>query len=125
VTHRTAWTLYLAAIIAVGILSRTVHTGLPIFDKYLGDALYAAMIYTILRLLRPSAPVAIPSMLLMSAIELFQRTNIPAQLLTSDHRLIQILARLLGTQFSFLDILAYAVGITFVSLLDSRAPSAT
>ena len=37
-------------IITVGILSRVAHTGLVVVDKYLGDALYAAMVYTILRL---------------------------------------------------------------------------
>ena len=47
---RTSWIFCLAGIIAVGILSRVVHTGLLVFDKYLGDALYAAMVYTILRL---------------------------------------------------------------------------
>src|ERR1039457_1561616 len=33
------------------ILSRVVHTGLAVFDKYLGDALYAMIVYAILRLL--------------------------------------------------------------------------
>ena len=47
---RTSWIFCLAGIIAVGILSRVVHTGLLVFDKYLGDALYAAMVYAILRL---------------------------------------------------------------------------
>ena len=37
--------LLLAAIIAAGILSRVIHTGWIVFDKYLGDALYAAMVY--------------------------------------------------------------------------------
>ena len=41
---------FLALAFTVGILSRVVHTGLVVFDKYLGDALYAAMVYTILRL---------------------------------------------------------------------------
>ena len=44
------WVRYLIGIIAVGILSRVIHTGLVVFDKYLGDALYAAMAYSLLRL---------------------------------------------------------------------------
>jgi len=32
-------------IIALGILSRLIHTGFVVLDKYLGDALYAAMVY--------------------------------------------------------------------------------
>ncbi|MDP9169271.1 MAG: hypothetical protein M3N54_01525 [Acidobacteriota bacterium] len=40
----------IAGIAAAGIVSRVVHTGLRVFDKYLGDALYAAMVYAILSL---------------------------------------------------------------------------
>ena len=48
---RSSWLVCLAGIIAMGIISRLVHTGLVVFDKYLGDALYAAMVYSILRVL--------------------------------------------------------------------------
>lgn len=114
---RKAWFLFLIAIIAVGILSRVVHTGLVIFDKYLGDALYAAMVYSLLRL-RWSAAV-VPTMVIMTAIELFQLTNIPAHLLSSDHQVVRFCARLMGTEFSFLDLLAYAAGIGCIYLADS------
>ena len=50
VRPRVPWLLCLVGIIAAGILSRVVHTGFAVFDKYLGDALYAAMVYAILRL---------------------------------------------------------------------------
>jgi hypothetical protein len=103
--------LCLAGTIAAGILSRVVHTGLPIFDKYLGDALYAAMVYAILRFFWKAAAAAPRAMAVMTAIELFQLTLIPAHMLASEHWLTRICARLLGVQFSFLDLLAYAVGI--------------
>ena len=48
------------------------------FDKYLGDALYAAMVYAILRLLwRGLAParLAVSAMAVMTFIELFQLDN--------------------------------------------------
>src|SRR5512140_2404628 len=91
---RAPWALCIAAIIALGILSRTVHTGLVVFDKYLGDALYAAMAYAILRLFWRGAAVAVYAMAVMTAIELFQLTLIPAQLLTSKHLAVRISARL-------------------------------
>jgi hypothetical protein len=69
---RSSWLVCLGGIIALGILSRIVHTGLAVFDKYLGDGLYAAMVYVILRLFWRSARVAIPAMLVMTVIELFQ-----------------------------------------------------
>ena len=47
---RRFWWGLLAAIVAAGLLSRVAHTGFRLFDKYLGDALYAAMVYVIFRL---------------------------------------------------------------------------
>src|ERR1035441_4209248 len=76
---RASWVLCIVGIITVGILSRVALTGLAVVDKYLGDALYAAMVYTILRLFwRAAAParVAVSAMAVMTAIELFQLTMI-------------------------------------------------
>src|SRR4051794_33983257 len=124
-TSRIAWSIGLVSIIAAGILSRMTHTGWLIFDKYLGDALYAAMVYVILRLIWRTSGIALVSMAVMTAIELFQLTLIPAHLLTSEHLAVRIGARLMGTQFSFLDLLAYAIGIGCIYLVDgSRTQSA-
>jgi Protein of unknown function (DUF2809) len=109
----------LAAIVAMGILSRSVHTGFIVLDKYLGDALYAAMMYVILRILWSSSPVALPAMLVMTGIELFQLTMIPAHMLRSEHTIVRLCARLIGTEFSFRDLLAYGIGIACVYMLDS------
>jgi hypothetical protein len=115
------WIVCLAGIIALGILSRVVHTGLVILDKYLGDALYAAMVYTILRIFwrgpRP-ARVAYWAMAIMTVIELFQLTMIPAHWLRSGHAVVRVGARLIGTEFSFRDLLAYAVGIACLCYAD-------
>ena len=74
-SSRLSWVFCIAGIIAMGILSRVVHTGLAVFDKYLGDALYAAMVYDILRLFsRPAAP-AVCAMVVMTAIELSARVR--------------------------------------------------
>ena len=98
-----------------------VHTGLVVFDKYLGDALYAAMVYAILRLLSTKAVpvnVALTSLVVMTGIELFQLTLIPANLAASENGIARIFGQLLGTQFSFLDLLAYTVGIGGAYLAD-------
>ena len=118
---RASWILCLLGIITVGILSRVVQSGLVVFDKYLGDALYAAMVYAILRLIwRASAParLAVSAMAVMTVIELFQLTMIPARLLADPHLVVRICARLMGTEFSFLDLLTYAVGIAAIYLAD-------
>jgi hypothetical protein len=116
---RLSWVFCIVGIIAMGILSRVVHTGLAIFDKYLGDALYAMMVYGISRLLWRSAASAVYAMIVMTAIELFQLTMIPAHMLASKHFMTRICARLMGVEFSFLDLFAYGVGIGFIYLVDS------
>jgi len=116
---RMSWVFCIIGIIAIGILSRVVHTGLVVFDKYLGDALYATMVYGILRLLWRAATSAACAMLVMTAIELFQLTMIPAHMLASEHLMTRICARLMGVEFSFLDLLAYVVGIGCIYLVDS------
>ncbi len=81
-------------IVAAGLLTRMVPLGNILWDKYLGDALYAAMVCTIVRRTWVAA-------LVMVAIECFQLTGVSRGLV----------GRLLGTTFSFLDLAAYAVGI--------------
>lgn len=114
----------LAAIIAAGLLSRAVHTGWPIFDKYLGDALYAAMIHEIVRVsLKPSrGSCAMIAMAVMAVIECFQLTLIPARLAGSSEILLRVVGRLLGTQFSWFDMAAYGIGIAAAVLVDNRDP---
>ena len=121
---RGFWIKALAAIIAAGIISRLIHTGFELFDKYLGDALYAAMIYAILKVFWPfakSTRIAIITMAVMTALELFQLTLIPARLFSSGNAALRIIARLMGTEFSLADLAAYAVGIACILLIDRRA----
>jgi hypothetical protein len=109
--------LAIAIVIAAGLLSRAVHTGWILFDKYLGDALYAVMIY----LLLPSQPVArraALAMAIMMGIELFQLTNIPFKMVADSRWPVRVVGRLLGTTFGWGDLAAYAAGI--VALTRSR-----
>lgn len=119
---RRFWVYCLAAIIALGLASRAGHTGFVVIDKYLGDALYASMVYAMLRLFRRPAPSAAWATIAMLSIESFQLTLIPAAMLASQHWTIRMCARLLGVQFSWLDLLAYAVGIACLYLLDPLPP---
>lgn len=126
VPPRRLWLALLAAIIAAGLLSRTLHTGLPVIDKYLGDALYAAMVYVLIRLTGLTPYVALWAALAMAAIELFQLTAIPAALYHNGPLPVRLFARLLGTHFSPYDLLAYAAGIAAIAAADrALPPSAT
>jgi len=116
---RASWLLCLVCLIAIGILSRVVHTGFVVLDKYLGDTLYAAMVYAILRILMWGKAVAVAAMIIMIGIELFQLTMIPAHMLASEHMIVRICALLIGSEFSFLDLFAYGTGIVCIYMADS------
>ncbi len=117
---RTYWIACLVCIIALGIASRVVHTGWIILDKYAGDALYAAMVYVFISLVWQTSRLrkAVLAMLITTALEVFQLTMIPAHMLASGSPAERVIARLLGTEFSFRDLLAYAVGIFGVLVID-------
>jgi hypothetical protein len=122
ITHeKKAVVLSLAIVIAVGILSRRVHTGFWLFDKYLGDALYAAMFFLLIRLFVDRGtrlPKALMAFGLVVLIECFQLTYIPLRLSQSSDPVLRIMAVLLGTGFSVFDILAYLAGIAGVYVVD-------
>jgi hypothetical protein len=108
-------------VVLTGIASRVFHTGFSLLDKYLGDALYAILFYLLLSLLwKKGTPFAKASltMLAMLAIESFQLTHIPLSFHLSSNIFLQLLAIILGTTFSWLDILAYLVGILMFALLE-------
>jgi len=65
-----------------------------------------------------AARLAVSAMAVMTFIELFQLTMIPARLLTNEHLVVRTCARLIGTEFSFRDLLAYSVGIACIYLVD-------
>lgn len=114
-SERRFWWGLLAAIVVAGLLSRVTETGYRLLDKYLGDALYAAMVYVMLRLTGRVSRVALWAAVVMAAIEFFQLTGIPAAMLRSGWLMARLVARGLGTEFSVLDLVAYAVGIVCVA----------
>jgi hypothetical protein len=115
------WIRSALGIIVLGLLSRSVTTGWIVIDKYLGDALYAAMVYALLRVVLRAGPAAAGAAVLMAAIESFQLTGIPARMLASGNGLTRVVARLLGVQFGWADLLAYAVGIGMIRAIDTLA----
>jgi hypothetical protein len=118
--RKLVWLYAIPCIITMGIISRLVQTGFVLFDKYLGDALYAMMMYAFLRLRTSPRSAALGSSLLMTALECFQLSMIPTQMLLSSHILTRLCARLLGTHFAWQDLLAYAIGIGGSYYVDSR-----
>jgi hypothetical protein len=120
-SKRTSYLLAIVLVVLIGVASRVLHTGLSLIDKYLGDALYAIMIYLLLSVVRPSMVIWQKAALaagVMLAIEAFQLSLIPARLARSDSLALRLVAIALGTTWSWWDIVAYAVGIAGFACLD-------
>lgn len=115
---------YIACAIVVALLgigSRLFHTGFPLLDKYAGDALYAALIYLILRMLRPKHSDwmhLIAAGLIVLSIELFQLTGIALDWRRNGNAFQKLFSVALGTKFGFPDLLAYAIGISGIHAID-------
>lgn len=115
---RRFWWGLLAVVVAAGLGSRAGETGFRLIDKYLGDALYGAMVYVLLRLTGRVTRIGGTAAAIMVAIECFQCTGTPAAMAASGNLALWIAGRLLGTAFSLLDLAAYAIGILAVAALD-------
>lgn len=120
--YRPTIALLLAAAIGGGLLSRARPLGLAVWDKYLGDSLYAVAFYLGLCLLLGSGRIRSKlalTLLYVTGIEVFQLTDIPLRLTQSADLLVRLLARgVLGSTFSWWDLLAYAAGIAAIAPLD-------
>jgi hypothetical protein len=118
---RALYIVAIGVVLIVGIASRLLRTGQPLIDKYLGDALYAVLVYLALSLAWRDGPVVKKAAFagaIMLVIETFQLTRIPARLAQSDSLLLRLFAVILGTAFSWRDIAAYAAGIALIALFD-------
>ena len=123
VTPRMVFACCIVITIVIGTLSRVFETQNILFDKYLGDMLYAVLIYLLLSFVRTSAtPLTklLLSTIVMLSIEAFQLTGIPLRFRLSESAVLQVIATALGTKFALLDIIAYLAGIVVVYLLDHQ-----
>src|SRR6185295_1517824 len=103
--------------------------GYILWDKYLGDVVYAVVFYLGICLILGyrflSWKIGITAVYVTS-IELFQLTAIPSRLNHSAYLLVKLLAYVvLGSTFSWLDLLAYAIGIGLMFIVDRRLSSPT
>ena len=106
----------------IGVISRVVHVGTLIWDKYLGDAVYAAVFYLVMSLTWSEGAVTVKAILATAyvvSVEIFQLTQIPAQLNQSANLVVRAFAYVvLGSAFGWWDMLAYGVGIGGIAWVD-------
>ncbi len=119
---RTRALALLVATLAVGVGSRAVRLDCRLWDKWLGDALYAVAVYLALALVAPRvrpAGRAAATLGICSALELFQLTGIPDGL--ADRQ--RWVGWVLGTEFGWADLACYTVGVAAIVLVTARRPA--
>ena len=120
--YRVSSMFILIAAAAFGLISRVMPIGTIVWDKYLGDVVYAVVFYfglcVIIGLGRLSSKICVTTFY-VTCIELFQLTPIPLQLNQSSNVLVKVFAYIvLGSTFSWWDLFAYAIGIMFATIVD-------
>jgi hypothetical protein len=107
-------------IVIAGVASRLIHSGIRLIDHDLGEALYAALAYVVLGIVWPQLKPARKALITTSAmivIEAFQLTGVPARFAASGNAGLRLLAIVLGTAWSWRDLLGDAVGLAAVALV--------
>ena len=120
--RRLTYLLLAVVVFIVGIASRAIDLHSKLFNKYLGDALYAAMYYLALGIFHPKADAkwrVLFTALFVVSVECFQLTGIPLEL-RAKGGFAKFFSILLGTVFSWFDMLAYFVGIIAIWLVDTK-----
>ncbi len=121
-TTKRHWLFFgLVAVAICGLMSRKYPFLLPAFlGKYPGDALWAVMVYLACTFIRPAATAgrlatsALAISYLDELSQLYQAPWINAIRATTAGHLV------LGSAFSWYDMLAYTVGIALVALVMER-----
>lgn len=112
INKRLVYLLALLIIVAAGLASRHFKSFLPtVLNLYLGDALWAMMVFFLMRVLAPSlSPLrsALWALAFAYGIELSQLYQAPW---INDLRHTTLGGLLLGFGFLWTDILAYTLGI--------------
>jgi Protein of unknown function (DUF2809) len=105
--------------IAVGLASRKWPWLLPAsLGKYPGDALWGAVVYWLVAFLAPSAPVGRVAGFALAISYLDELSQLYQAPWINQVRATTIGHLLLGAAFSWLDLLAYTVGIALCSAIE-------
>ena len=116
------WLLAMTVTVALGLASREYPVGWLVWDRSLGEVLYAVAAYLALAVFLPrQRPVVIGAAAFgcCLAVELFKLTGVPAE---NQHRFL--VRWFLGMTFSFVNLGYYLLGASLTALADAatRAP---
>ncbi len=108
--------LALAATVVLGLASRLHPVGWYLYDRILGEVLYAVAAYLVLAMLlfrKPPLFIAVVASVCCLAVELFKLTGIPAE----NHHIL-LVRWFLGMTFSCVNLGYYFIGVVLVASVD-------
>jgi len=115
--------LALAATVVLGLASRLHPVGWFLYDRVLGEVLYAVAAYLLLAVLlfrKPPLFVAVIAFVCCLAVELFKLTGIPA-----EYQHVLLVRWFLGMCFSLVNLGYYFVGVVLIGFADCATRGAT
>jgi hypothetical protein len=108
--------LALAATVVLGLASRLYPVGWFLYDRVLGEVLYAVAAYLVLAMLvvrKPPLFIALIAFVCCLAVELFKLTGIPAQ-----YQHVLLVRWFLGMTFSVVNLGYYFLGVVLIAFAD-------
>jgi hypothetical protein len=108
--------LALAVTVALGLASRLYPTGGFLWDRVLGEVLYAVAAYLVWAMLlvrKPPSLIAAIAFACCLAVELFKLTGIPA-----ENQRVFLVRWFLGMTFSVVNLGYYFIGVVLIAYAD-------
>ena len=108
--------LALAATVVLGLASRLYPLGWFLYDRVLGEVLYAVAAYLALAMLlfrKPPLLIALIAFVCCLAVELFKLTGIPA-----EYQHVLLVRWFLGMNFSVVNLGYYLIGVVLIAFAD-------
>ena len=108
--------LAMAVTVALGLASRLYPVGWFLWDRILGEVLYAVAAYLVWAMLldrRPPLFIAVVAFACCLAVELFKLTGIPAE---NQH--VLLVRWFLGMTFSVVNLGYYFIGVVLIAFAD-------
>ncbi len=110
------WLLALAVTVVLGLASRLYPVAWFLWDRVLGEVLYALAAYLALAVLlvrKPPLFIAVLAFICCLTVELFKLTGIPAE---NQH--VFLVRWFLGMDFSLVNLGYYFIGVVLIALAD-------
>ena len=114
--------LALAATVVLGLASRLHPLGWFLYDRVLGEVLYAVAAYLVLAMLlvrKPPLFIAVIAFVCCLVVELFKLTGLPAA-----YQRVLLVRWFLGTTFSVVNLGYYFIGVVLIAFADGATRGA-